>query len=95
MASAAILTECVASASERRVEHGYFPDVPTILGYQERRMTSSYTNQRSQRCVLLRPAGFQATGLPKPSCSVDPNGRGPLRTGIWRRHALQRARLGS
>ena len=24
-----------------------------------------------------------------------PNGRGPLRTGIWRRHALQRARLWS
>ena len=24
-------------------------------------MTSSYTNQRSQRCVPLRPAGFQAT----------------------------------
>src|SRR6478672_2333583 len=33
-------------------------------------MTSSHTNQRSQRCVLLRPAGFRATGLQRPSCSV-------------------------
>ena len=37
-ASAATLTECAACASERRVEHGYFPDIPTILGYQERRV---------------------------------------------------------
>jgi Ala-tRNA(Pro) deacylase len=37
-ASAATLTEYVACASERRVEHGYFPDIPKILGYQERRV---------------------------------------------------------
>ena len=37
-ASAATLTECVPCASERRVEHGYFPDVPTILSNQERRV---------------------------------------------------------
>jgi len=35
-ASAATLTDCVACASERRVEHGYFPDIPKILGYQKR-----------------------------------------------------------
>ena len=28
-------------------------------------MTSSYTNQRSQGCVLLRPAGFQADRVAK------------------------------
>ena len=33
--------------------------------------------------------------LPLAWCKVRyPNGRGPLRTGIWRRHTLQRARHG-
>ena len=37
-ALAASLTVCATCPSQRRVEYGHCPDIPKILGYQERRV---------------------------------------------------------